>query len=247
MRSRITLIFGAIFVNQVLGEYGMAHFSDQGVKKGKDYCIFFNSQWARLPQDLHKASRLQIHDLTTSVLCSPSEVPEGGVPQPHSHGAQGTPPAGNKTQYDEIDIPSPCSATPTCWTSAGLLGRGERLPCTPRTSCPGLQHGDHLPNGRGNGHRRGYWAGSRDTKKRYMKHKKEHVTEKQDEETVDVTSVMICVFVVMCCTMLVLLYLFYDQLVYLIIAVFCLASAIGLYSCLWPLVRRNPPGGVQDT
>lgn len=33
----------------------MAHFSDKGKSKGKDYCIFFNSQWARLPQDLNKA------------------------------------------------------------------------------------------------------------------------------------------------------------------------------------------------
>lgn len=79
----------------------MAHFSDKEKSTGKDYCIFFNSQWARLPQDLNKAvshrrpkpsplkgsksflvfqSRLQIYDLTTSVLCSPSEVPEGGFP-----------------------------------------------------------------------------------------------------------------------------------------------------------------------
>lgn len=40
---------------QVVGEFGMAHFSDKGKSKGKDYCIFFNSQWARLPQDLNKA------------------------------------------------------------------------------------------------------------------------------------------------------------------------------------------------
>ena len=40
---------------QVVGEYGMAHFSDEGKSKGKDYCIFFNSQWAHLPQDLNKA------------------------------------------------------------------------------------------------------------------------------------------------------------------------------------------------
>ncbi|KPP68060.1 hypothetical protein Z043_113290 [Scleropages formosus] len=33
----------------------MAHFSDKDKNKGKDYCIFFNSQWARLPQDLNKA------------------------------------------------------------------------------------------------------------------------------------------------------------------------------------------------
>lgn len=45
-----------------------------------------------------------------------------------------------------------------------------------------------------------------------MKHKRDDSAEKQDEETVDVTPIMICVFVVMCCTMLVLLYFFYDHL-----------------------------------
>ncbi|MGH0168604.1 UNVERIFIED_CONTAM: hypothetical protein FKN15_054832 [Acipenser sinensis] len=63
-----------------------------------------------------------------------------------------------------------------------------------------------------------------------------------DEETVDVTPIMICVFVVMCCSMLVLLYYFYDHLVYMIIGIFCLAASIGLYSCLSPFVRRIPFG-----
>ncbi|ETE59218.1 hypothetical protein L345_15055, partial [Ophiophagus hannah] len=88
----------------------------------------------------------------------------------------------------------------------------------------------------------GYWAGSRDVKKRYMKHKRDDGAEKQEDETVDVTPVMIGVFVVMCCSMLVLLYYFYDQLVYAIIGIFCLAASIGLYSCLSPFVRRFPLG-----
>lgn len=48
--------------------------------------------------------------------------------------------------------------------------------------------------------------------RRYMKHKRDDSAEKQEEETVDVTPIMICVFVVMCCNMLVLLYFFYDHL-----------------------------------
>lgn len=45
-----------------------------------------------------------------------------------------------------------------------------------------------------------------------MKHKRGDGPEKQGDEAVDVTPAMICVFVVMCCCALVLLYLFYDQL-----------------------------------
>lgn len=45
-----------------------------------------------------------------------------------------------------------------------------------------------------------------------MKHKRDDEPEKQEDEAVDVTPVMTCVFVVMCCSMLVLLYYFYDHL-----------------------------------
>lgn len=48
--------------------------------------------------------------------------------------------------------------------------------------------------------------------RRYMKHKRDDGPEKQEDEAVDVTPVMICVFVLTCCLMLVLLYYFYDQL-----------------------------------
>uniref|UniRef100_A0A8C1YYQ5 Signal peptide peptidase-like 2B n=1 Tax=Cyprinus carpio TaxID=7962 RepID=A0A8C1YYQ5_CYPCA len=226
--------------SQVLGEYGMAHFSDGGKSKGKDYCIFFNSQWARLPQDLSKATRLQTYDLTTSVLCSASDVPEGGFPNSipmvmrgnctfyekvrlaQINGAKGllivskdrlTPPSGNKSQYEEIGIP------------VALLSYKDMLDIS-KTFGEKMQVAMYAPNepvvdynmvliflmAVGTVAVGGYWAGSRDIKKRYMKHKRDDSAEKQDEETVDVTPIMICVFVVMCCSMLVLLYFFYDQL-----------------------------------
>lgn len=87
-----------------------------------------------------------------------------------------------------------------------------------------------------------------------MKHKRDDGPEKQEDEAVDVTPVMICVFVVMCCSMLVLLYYFYDQLGA------SLAHPRGnrgpgpqatlrsLAACLWgerrpplPAQRRGPP------
>ncbi|XP_010889559.1 signal peptide peptidase-like 2 isoform X1 [Esox lucius] len=270
MKVSLSLFWAAFLIKQVVGEYGMAHFSDKGQSKGKDYCIFFNSQWARLPQDLNKASRLEIFDLVPSVLCSLSEVPEGGflnripmvmrgnctfyekVRLAQLNGAKGllivsknrlTPPAGNKTQYEEIDIP------------VALLSYTDMLDIS-KTFGQGREVAMYAPNepvldynmviiflmAVGTVAIGGYWAGSKDMKKRYMKHKRDDSAEKQDEETVDVTPIMICVFVVMCCSMLVLLYFFYDHLVYVIIVIFCLASSVGLYSCLWPFVRRLPFG-----
>uniref|UniRef100_A0A673KHC4 Signal peptide peptidase-like 2B n=1 Tax=Sinocyclocheilus rhinocerous TaxID=307959 RepID=A0A673KHC4_9TELE len=246
--------------SQVLGEYGMAHFSDGGNSKGKDYCIFFNSQWARLPQDLSKAARLQTYDLTTSVLCSPSDVPEGGFPNSIPMVMRG-----NCTFYEKVRLAQingakgllivinlfemiyrlhPQATSPTiktCWTST--FGEKRQVAMyAPNEPVVDYNMVLIFLMAVGTVAVGGYWAGSRDIKKRYMKHKRDDGAEKQDEETVDVTPIMICVFVVMCCSMLVLLYFFYDQLVYMTIATFCLASAVGLYSCLWPFVRRIPFG-----
>ncbi|KAM9349085.1 signal peptide peptidase-like 2 [Symphorus nematophorus] len=268
MRVPQTLIWAAFLIQKVVGEYGMAHFSDKGKSKGKDYCIFFNSQWARLPQDLNKASRLQIYDLTTSVLCSPSEVPEGGFPNripmvmrgnctfyekvrlAQINGAKGllivskdrlTPPAGNRTQYEEIDIPVALLSYSDMLDISKTFGKG-RLVAMYAPNEPVLDYNMVIIflMAVGTVAIGGYWAGSRDSKKRYMKHKRDDGAEKQDEETVDVTPIMICVFVVMCCSMLVLLYFFYDRLAIWVIAIFCVASSVGLHSCLWPFVRRLP-------
>lgn len=248
----------------------MAHFSDQGNSKGKDYCIFFNSQWARLPQDLSKAARLQTYDLTTSVLCSPSDVPEGGFPNSipmvmrgnctfyekvrlaQINGAKGllivskdrlTPPSGNKSQYEEIGIPVALLSYKDMLDISKMFGEKQQVAMyAPNEPVVDYNMVLIFLMAVGTVAVGGYWAGSRDIKKRYMKHKRDDGAEKQDEEIVDVTPIMICVFVVMCCSMLVLLYFFYDQLVYMTIATFCLASAVGLYSCLWPFVRRLPFG-----
>ncbi|XP_025048840.1 signal peptide peptidase-like 2B isoform X1 [Alligator sinensis] len=244
--------------------------SEKGSSKGKDYCILFNSQWAHLPHDLGKASLLQLQDQTTSVLCSPSDVPDGGfnnripmvmrgnctfyekVRLAQINGARGllivsrerlVPPGGNRSQYEEIDIP------------VALLSYNDMLDIG-KSFSRSVKVAMYAPNepvldynmviifvmAVGTVATGGYWAGSRDVKKRYMKHKRDDGAEKHEDETVDVTPIMICVFVVMCCSMLVLLYFFYDQLVYVIIGIFCLAASIGLYSCLSPFVRRFPLG-----
>ncbi|XP_046580759.1 signal peptide peptidase-like 2B [Haliotis rubra] len=65
--------------------------------------------------------------------------------------------------------------------------------------------------------------------------------DKQDEEQPETLSISVCVVVVLfvvICTMIVLLYFFYDYLVYGVIGLFCLAGAVGLYSCLQPLWER---------
>ncbi|XP_072450059.1 signal peptide peptidase-like 2 isoform X1 [Chiloscyllium punctatum] len=265
---RLVLLLLVLQLSQVLSEYGMVHvLSDKEHGNTKDYCIQFNPYWAYLPHDLSKASLLQLQDLTSSDLCTPSDVPLQGfsnriamvmrgnctfyekVRLAQINGAKGllivsrqslVPPGGNGSQYEEIDIP------------VALLSYDDMLDIS-KTFGKSIKVAMYAPNepfldynmvvifvmAVGTVAIGGYWAGSKDVKRRYMKHKHDGA-DKQDDETVDVTPIMICIFVVMCCSMLVLLYYFYHQLVYVIIGIFCLASSIGLYSCLSPFVGRIP-------
>uniref|UniRef100_A0A8C3X6S3 Signal peptide peptidase-like 2B n=1 Tax=Catagonus wagneri TaxID=51154 RepID=A0A8C3X6S3_9CETA len=266
--ARLAAAF-VLLTAQVACEYGMVHVvSETGGPKGKDYCILYNPQWAHLPHDLSKASLLQVRDWTGSMLCSPADLPAKGfsnqiplvargnctfyekVRLAQGSGARGllivskeplVPPGGNKTQYDEIGIPV------ALLSYRDVLDIFETFDRTVRAALyapkePMLDYNMVIIfiMAVGTVALGGYWAGSRDVRKRYMKHKRDDGPEKQEDEAVDVTPVMICVFVVMCCSMLVLLYFFYDQLVYVIIGIFCLASSTGLYSCLSPLIQRLP-------
>uniref|UniRef100_A0A8C5K748 Signal peptide peptidase-like 2C n=1 Tax=Jaculus jaculus TaxID=51337 RepID=A0A8C5K748_JACJA len=57
---------------------------------------------------------------------------------------------------------------------------------------------------------------------------------------VDFTPAMTCAVVTMSCSIMALLYFFYDCFVYVMIAIFGLGASTGLYSCLAPLARRLP-------
>nr|XP_012803439.2 signal peptide peptidase-like 2B isoform X2 [Jaculus jaculus] len=253
---------------QVASEYGMLHVvSESGVPKGKDYCILYNPQWAHLPHDLSKVSFLQLRDWTSSLLCSLSDLPAGGfsnqiplvargnctfyekVRLAQGSGARGllvvskeklVPPGGNKTQYEEIGIPVALLSHKDVLDIFRSFGHAVRVALY-APSEPVLDYNMVIifVMAVGTVALGGYWAGSHDVK-RYMKHKRDDGLEKQEDEAVDLTPVMICVFVVMCCLMLVLLYFFYDHLVHVVIAIFCLASSTGLYSCLAPCIRRLP-------
>ncbi|KAM9241531.1 signal peptide peptidase-like 2B [Dugong dugon] len=258
-------------VAQVACEYGMVHVvSESGGPRGRDYCVLYNPQWAHLPHDLGKAPLLQLQDWSASVLCSPADLPTGGfsnqiplvargnctfyekVRLAQGSGARGllivsreklVPPGGNKTQYEEIGIPVALLSHRDTLDIFKSFGRAVKAALYAPNE-PVLDYNMVIIfiMAVGTVAIGGYWAGSRDVRKRYMKHKRDDGLEKQEDEAVDVTPVMICVFVVMCCSMLVLLYCFYDRLVYAVIMVFCLASSTGLYSCLAPAVRRLPFG-----
>merc|ERR1712212_1210938 len=65
-------------------------------------------------------------------------------------------------------------------------------------------------------------------------------THGQEEElSVHVSPLLVIFFVFCMCTMLVLLYFFFNQLVYVIMFMFCTASTMAMYMCLEPLVMMT--------
>nr|XP_045359988.1 signal peptide peptidase-like 2B [Camelus bactrianus] len=211
---------------------------ETGGPRGKDYCILYNPQWAHLPHDLSKASLLQVQDWTASVLCSPSSLPAKGFTNQLPMVARG-----NCTFYEKVRLAQGSGARGLLIVSKEALTFGQAVRAAlyaPKEPMLDYNMVIIFIMAVGTVALGGYWAGSRDVRKRYVKHKRDDGPAKQEDEAVDVTPAMIGVFVVTCCSMLVLLYHFYDQLVYAIIGIFCLASSTGLYSCLSPLVQRLP-------
>lgn len=61
----------------------------------------------------------------------------------------------------------------------------------------------------------------------------------EEELSIHVSPLLVLFFVLCMCSMLVLLYFFFNQLVYVIMTMFCIASSLAMYSCLEPLVMAS--------
>ncbi|KAK2860786.1 hypothetical protein Q7C36_004952 [Tachysurus vachellii] len=269
MRCLLSLICAALLITQVLGEYGVAHFSDLGESRGKDYCIHFNSHWTPLPQHLQTTSAVEVYDLTPSVLCSDSDIMDGGFPDcvamvmrgnctfyekvrlAQNNGAKGLlivskewliPPKGNTSQYDEINVPlALISYTDMLDIHMRFRDRKQVVLYSPRDPVVDCSVLVIFLMAVGTVAGGGYWSGVQEIK-RLMKEEQSGEREESREETVTMTPVQIALWVGMCCLVLVLLYMFYDYLVYFFIWIFCLTSSVGLYQTLWLLVCRVPVG-----
>lgn len=69
--------------------------------------------------------------------------------------------------------------------------------------------------------------------------------QESEDGSIEVTPLMVVIFVVLICGTLLLLYFFYNYLVYVVIVLFCLASCHGLYECLTPIILWLPLGSCK--
>nr|XP_048723096.1 signal peptide peptidase-like 2A isoform X3 [Caretta caretta] len=234
----------------------------------KDYCVRYNPSWVSLPNTLDNIASSSLENLTSKVFCSNSEVPSTLVIKDkavvvmrgncsfvdkartaQSHGAKMlliasktglSSPSGNKTDVQNVTIPVALVRYNDIMDMQQTLG--ARINVT--LYSPSLPEFDYsmvvifliavLTVALG-----GYWSGISELEDlKAVASPEDRETRRKKEENVTFTPLTVIIFVVICCAMLLLLYFFYKWLVYVIISVFCLASAMSLYNCLSALIRR---------
>ncbi|XP_051039422.1 signal peptide peptidase-like 2A isoform X2 [Phodopus roborovskii] len=237
----------------------------------KDYCMHYNPKWTRLPSSLENATSLSLMNLTGTPLCHPSDIPPDGIRNKavvvqwgpcnflekakiaQQGGAEALlianssvllPSSRNRSEFQNMTILIAVISQKDLQDMQQTLGDN----ITVQMYSPSWPNFDYtmvvifviavftVALG-------GYWSGLielenmksvADADDKEMRRKK--------EEYLTFSPLTVVVFVVICCVMIVLLYFFYKWLVYVMIAIFCIASAMSLYNCLAALVHRMPCG-----
>uniref|UniRef100_A0A8C3BDE1 Signal peptide peptidase like 2A n=1 Tax=Cairina moschata TaxID=8855 RepID=A0A8C3BDE1_CAIMO len=256
---------------------GILHASGNGVPPvTKDYCIVYNSNWISLPDSLNNATFRTLENLTSTVLCNSSEVPSGLMKDKAvvvmrgnctflekariaqrsgakmlliASKARLAPPSDNNTDFENVTLPVALIRYNDIVDMQLTLGNDINVtlysPPLPEFDCSMvvifLIAVFTVALG-------GYWSGVAELENlKATASPGERETRRKKEENVTFTPLTVILFVVICCVMLILLYFFYKWLVYVIISVFCLASATSLYNCLAALIGEIPFGQCRIT
>uniref|UniRef100_H0X7Q4 Signal peptide peptidase-like 2A n=1 Tax=Otolemur garnettii TaxID=30611 RepID=H0X7Q4_OTOGA len=243
----------------------------------KDYCMLYNPHWTALPSTLDNATSISLMNLTSTPLCNLSDIPPGGMNNKavvvhwgtchflekariaQKGGAEALlvvnntvlfPPSGNRSEFHDVKILIAFISHKDFKDMKQTLGSN----ITVKMYSPPWPNFDYtmvvifaiavftVALG-------GYWSGQIELKKCYFKTANidEREMKKKKEEYLTFGPLTVVVFVVVCCIMIVLLYFFYKWLVYVMIGIFCIASAMSLYNCLAALIHKIPWGRCTTT
>ncbi|XP_069844471.1 signal peptide peptidase-like 2A isoform X3 [Dipodomys merriami] len=237
----------------------------------KDYCMLYNPLWTVLPTTLENATSRSLMDLTSTPLCNLSDLPLHGMNNKavvvqwgpchflekariaQKGGADALlvannsvlfRPSGNRSEFQDVKIPIAFISQKDFKDMKQTFGSN----ITVKMYLPPRPDFDYtmvvifvisvftVALG-------GYWSGLIELENlKTITSTEEREMRKKKEEYVTFSPLTVVVFVVICCVMMVLLYFFYKWLVYVIIAIFCIASAMSLYNCLAALIHKIPCG-----
>uniref|UniRef100_A0A8D0L827 Signal peptide peptidase like 2A n=1 Tax=Sphenodon punctatus TaxID=8508 RepID=A0A8D0L827_SPHPU len=252
----------------VSAQEGILHASGNGTSLlSKDYCIWYNSAWTSLPNTLSNTTSTSLEILTPKVLCNDSDVPSAAIKGKAVVVMRGNcmfldtariaqrlgakilliasntslaVPSGNRTDFKDVTIPLVLIRYSDVVDIQQTFGSKVNV----TLYSPSFPEFDYsmvviflisvftVALG-------GYWSGVSELEDmKAVASSGDRETSRKEEENVTLTPFTVVIFVIICCVMLVLLYFFYKWLVYVIIAVFCVASALSLYNCLAALIRK---------
>ncbi|XP_069078635.1 signal peptide peptidase-like 2A isoform X2 [Pleurodeles waltl] len=262
---------------QVVAQEGILHVTrDQTNQPTKDYCILYNASWTSLAESLDNATLYKLENLTSTFLCKQSDVPSGGFKGTAVMVMNGTcgvlekgrlaqlsgakmlllvskngiiTPTDNKTTYKDVTIPIAAIRYGDVVDLQKTLGDNVMV----TLYSPAVKMFDYnmlvifliavftVTLG-------GYWSGVGELEDlRTGTAGTDGETSKTKDDNVTFTPLTVVVFVAVCCAMILLLYFFYKWLVFVIIAVFCLASAMSLFNCLAAIISKIPFGQCRVT
>ncbi|KAB0392944.1 hypothetical protein E2I00_014273, partial [Balaenoptera physalus] len=237
----------------------------------KDYCMLYNPYWTALPSTLENATSISLMNLTTTPLCNLSDIPPDGIKNKavvvqwgtchflekariaQTGGAEALlvannsvlfPPSGNKSEFHDVKILIAFINHKDFKDMKQTLGDN----ITVKMYSPSWPNFDYtmvvifviavftVALG-------GYWSGLIELESmKAVTNTEDREMRKKKEEYFTFSPLTVVIFVVICCIMMVLLYFFYKWLVYVMIAIFCIASAMSLYNCLAALIQKIPCG-----
>lgn len=229
--------------------------------------MLYNPHWTSLPSTLENATSTSLMNLTTTPLCNISDIPPDGIKNKavvvqwgtchflekariaQTGGAEALlvannsvlfPPSGNKSEYLDVKILIAFINHKDFKDMKQTLGDNIIV----KMYSPSWPNFDYtmvvifviavftVALG-------GYWSGLIELENmKAMTNTEDREMRKKKEEYFTFSPLTVIIFVVICCIMMVLLYFFYKWLVYVMIAIFCIASAMSLYNCLAALVRK---------
>ncbi|XP_045679591.1 signal peptide peptidase-like 2A isoform X2 [Phyllostomus hastatus] len=238
----------------------------------KDYCMLYNPHWTALPSTLENATAISLMNLTSTPLCNISDIPPDGIKNKavvvqwgtchflekariaQTGGAKALlvannsvlfPPLGNKSEFHDVKVLIAFFNHRDFKDMKQTLGDNIIVQMYSPPSWPNFDYTMvvifaiavfTVALG-------GYWSGLIELENmKAIADTEDSDRRRKKEDYLTFSPLTVVAFVVICCVMMVLLYFFYKWLVYVMIAIFCIASAMSLYNCLAALIHKIPYG-----
>ncbi|XP_040893423.1 signal peptide peptidase-like 2A isoform X2 [Toxotes jaculatrix] len=273
-RAVKVVVLSVLFaVSQINCQEAILHISDG--KTDREYCIVYNHSWTPLSQTLVAATQYPLVNMTSTVLCNGSGVSPDVVKGKalvvmrgdcdfsqkalvaQSLGATTLliasnksliTPSANNSEYAKVHIPLALMRHRDFLEAQQVFGNEMlvKLYAPPHSkidpSIAVILVISIVTVALG-----GYWSGACERDRLNSSAVGGGGGEnKADGGEISLYSPLkVVIFVAMMCGMLVLMYFFYNVLVYIIIAIFCLASASALFSCLDAVLEKIGCGTVS--